>query len=209
MPGLVKKEVNYFDQFTVGVRYCKSAAETLLKMLSDEKVNACERETIHAIEQEADKHVHMMFEHLNHSFITPIDREDIIEIVKETDNVTDGIDAVAQEFWMLHIERLIPPSRRMAELIVKSCTAMVDMMAELKQRAKKNNRLMECIIEINNIEEEGDAIYREALYELFAPGADAMHAIKWRAVIEMMENVLDNCENVADTVQSIITKSSS
>lgn len=208
MAGIIKKEVNYFDQFIAGVTYCKRAADALLVMLADDKVNGCERESIHRIEQEADKHVHEMFFHLNHSFITPIDREDIIEIVKETDNVTDGIDAVAQEFWMLHIDRLLPQSRRMAELIVKSCTAMMEMMQELKQHTKKNNKLMERIIEINNIEEEGDQIYREMLYELFAPGADAMHAVKWRAVIEMMENVLDNCENVADTVQSIITKSS-
>ncbi len=208
MPGMIKKEVNYFDQFTSGVSFCKKAADALLMMLSDEKVNTCERESIHRIEQEADKHVHEMFSHLNHSFITPIDREDIIEIVKETDNVTDGIDAVAQEFWMLHIDHLIPQSRRMAELIVKSCTALVEMMQELKQHNKKNNRLMERIIEINNIEEEGDQIYRETLYELFAPGADAMMAVKWRAVIDLMENVLDNCENVADTVQSIMTKSS-
>ncbi len=205
MSRVFKKEVDYFEEFTIGVGFCKRAAEALLATLNDEKLNNMERETIHKIEQEADKHVHSMFNHLNHSFITPIDREDIIQIVSETDNVTDGIDAVSEEFYMMHIDKLLPASRSMAELIVRSCTHMVAMMEELKQ-FKKNNKLMEQIIEINNIEEEGDKIYREAVFTLFAPGQDAMLAIKWRSILDLMENVLDNCENVADTVQSIITK---
>ncbi len=205
MSRVFKKEVDYFEEFTTGVGFCKRAAEALLATLNDEKLNNMERETIHKIEQEADKHVHSMFNHLNHSFITPIDREDIMQIVSETDNVTDGIDAVSEEFYMMHIDKLLPASRTMAELIVRSCTHMVAMMEELKQ-FKKNNKLMEQIIEINNIEEEGDKIYREAVYNLFAPGQDAMLAIKWRSILDLMENVLDNCENVADTVQSIITK---
>lgn len=205
MSRVFKKEVDYFEEFTTGVGFCKQAAEALLAMLNDEKLNNLERESIHKIEQEADKHVHGMFDHLNHSFITPIDREDIIQIVSETDNVTDGIDAIAEEFWMMHIDRLMPASRTMAELIVRSTTHMVAMMEELKQ-FKKHNKLKEQIIEINNIEEEGDKIYREAVYAMFAPGQDPLVAIKWRSILDLMENVLDSCENVADTVQSIITK---
>ena len=207
MAGIMRKEVNYFDEFIKGAGFCKQAADALLGMLSDEKINRDEQASVHRIEQEADKHVHVMFEHLNHSFITPIDRTDIIEIVKETDNVVDGIDAAAQEFWMLHLESLIPEARQMAELIVRSTSLMQDMMQELKQY-KKNNKLLERIIEINVIEEEGDRIHREAVHTLFAPGSDPMFAMKWRSVIEIMENVLDACENVADTVQSIVTKSS-
>ncbi len=205
MSRIFKKEVNYFDQFVVGVEHCKRAADQLLAMLNDERLNNEEREVIHRIEQEADKHVHLMFNNLNHSFITPIDRDDIIEIVKETDNVTDGIDAVAEEFYMLHIDHLLPASRTMAELIVKSCARMVDMMTELKQ-FKKNNNVMQHIIEINNIEEEGDRIYRQAVYELYAPGADMGVAFRWRCILNLLEGVLDDCENVADTVQSIMTK---
>lgn len=205
MSRVFKKEVDYFEQFIIGVSHCRRAAEALQAMLTDEQLNNPERESIHKIEQEADKHVHSMFNHLNHSFITPIDREDIMQIVSETDNVTDGIDAVAEEFWMMHIDRLIPASRNMAELIVRACAALVRMMEELKQ-FKKNNNLKEYIIEINDIEEEGDKIHREAVYELFTPGQDPLMAVKWRSILDLMENVLDNCENVADTVQSIITK---
>lgn len=205
MAPIFKKEVNYFDQFVVGVGYCKRAAEQLLATLNDERLNNEERETIHRIEQEADKHVHMMFNELNHSFITPIDRDDIIEIVKETDNVTDGIDGVAEEFYMLHIDHLLPAAKTMAELIVKSCGEMVEMMTELKQ-FKKNNNIIKHIIAINDIEEEGDRVYREAVYELYNPGQDLGQAAKWRLVFNLLENVLDTCENVADTVQTIMTK---
>jgi uncharacterized protein len=207
MAGIIRKETNYFDQFIIGVGFCKQAADALLAMLADEKVNREERQAVHIIEQEADKHVHVIFERLNQSFITPIDRTDIIEITKETDNVTDGIDAVAQEFWMLHLESLIPEARQMAELIVRACSLMADMMQELKHY-KKTNKLLERIIEINVIEEEGDTIHREAVHRLFAPGADPMYSVKWRSIIEIMENVLDACENVADIVQSIVTKAS-
>jgi uncharacterized protein len=207
MAGIMKKEVNYFDKFVAGVCLCRDAARKVLGMLTDERMSKEEREVVHEIEHAADRHVHEMFEHLNHSFITPIDRDDIIEIVKETDNVIDGIDAVATEFWLLHIDSLIPEAKKMAELIVRSCETMVIMMQELKHY-KKNSKLMEHIIEINNIEEEGDEIYRNTVYRLFAPGTDALYAMKWRSVIELMENVLDACENVADTVHSIITKAS-
>lgn len=207
MPGLIKKEVNYFDKFVEGAEFCREAAVKVHCMLRDNSISKEEREFVHGIEHAADRHVHEMFEHLNHSFLTPIDRDDIIEIVKETDNVVDGIDAVASEFWLLHINKLIPEAEKMAGLIVRSCQSMVEMMQELKHY-KKNSKLMERIIEINCIEEEGDRIYQETVHKLFAPGADALFAVKWRSVIDLMENVLDACENVADTVQSVITKAS-
>ena len=106
---------------------------------------------------------------------------------------------------MMHIDRLIPASRTMAELIVRATAALVRMMEELKL-FKKHNTLMEHIIEINDIEEEGDKIHRESIYALFSPSQDPLMAVKWRSILDLMENVLDNCENVADTVQSIITK---
>jgi len=200
---MAKKDLNYYDMFEKGIAYCLQSARMLREMFEKDAVADDDCVAIKKVESEADSHMHVMCEHLNVAFITPIDRDDIYRIAKETDDIVDSIDAVSGNLWMMHVEKATPAMKTMADYIVKACEQLEALMGELK-RGKKNNRLYELIIDINRIEEMGDRCYKETLRELYATEKDPIELFKMHKVYDDLENALDDCEDVANCVESII-----
>ncbi len=201
-----RSEINYFDSFVKGTEYALHAARRLQALLAEEQLTEDKIAEIKKIEQDADTHMHTLCCELNVAFITPIDRDDIYKIAKETDDITDSIDSVASKIWMMNVKHVTPPMRQMSEYVTRACEMLVKLMSEIKNH-KKNNKLNEYVIEINRIEELGDKCYKEAIKELFDKEKDPIELIKRKEVYRELESALDNCEDVADCVQSImITK---
>ncbi len=200
---MAKKDLNYYDMFERGIAYCLKAAKALQKLLDENRLLEEEFSAIKKTEQDADSHMHAVCEHLNVAFITPIDRDDIYQIAKETDDIIDSIDSVAANLWMMNVTEVTAPMRTMAGLIVKACEELAELMSEL-HRGKKSNRIYELIIDINHIEEVGDRCYKEALRDLFMNEKDPIALIKLQKVYDELENALDDCEDVANCVESII-----
>ena len=200
---MAKKDLNYYDMFEQGIAYCLKGAKALQKLLDENRLVEEEFAAIKKTEQDADSHMHTVCEYLNVAFITPIDRDDIYQIAKETDDIIDSIDSVAANLWMMNVTEVTMPMRTMADLIVKACEELAQLMSEL-HRGKKSNRLYELIIDINRIEEVGDRCYKEALRELFTREKDPIALMKLHKVYDELENALDNCEDVANCVESII-----
>lgn len=201
--AILKKEMNYFDMFVKGVQYSLNAAKLLKDLLYHDGVTEEKIQAIKKIEQEADLHAHEVYKNLNVAFITPIDREDIYRIIKEIDDVTDSIETVSNKLWMMNVKTFNAPMKQMGDYIVKACEALVNLMSETKNH-KKNNKLKEYNIEINNIEELGDKCYKEAMKELFDKEKDPIELIKMKELYKDLEDTLDDCEDVADCVEGII-----
>ncbi len=201
--AILKKEVNYFDAFVRGVQYALDAAVLLKDLLDNDGITEEKIQAIKKIEQEADCHLHELYHQLNVAFITPIDREDILSIIKETDDITDSIEAVSNKMWMMNVTNITPPMKMMGEYIVSACKSLVCLMSEIKNH-KKNNKLNEYAIEIKNIEEQGDKCYKDAMKELFDKEKDPIELIKMKEIYKELEDTLDNCEDVADCVEGII-----
>jgi predicted phosphate transport protein (TIGR00153 family) len=195
--------MDYFEMFVKGTEFGLKAARMLEQMFKDGCLTEERITEIKKVEQEADNHMHVLVEHLNTAFITPIDRDDIYKIAKETDDITDSVDSVANKIWMMHVKRVTPPMLQMAAYVVSACEMLVSVMSEIKNH-KKHNKLSEYVVEINRVEELGDKCYKEAMYELFETEKDPIELIRMKEVYRELEAALDDCEDVADIVEGII-----
>jgi len=199
------KEEIFFQLFVETADSICLAAELLLDLMENYTEITCKIRKIEELEHQCDQHVHKIFEQLNRSFITPIDREDIHLLAKELDNIADAIESTAHRFQMLNVKTVQADAKQMARLTVDCTKEVRKVMADLKNM-KRSCNLREQIIEVNRIENVGDDIFRKAISSLFAAEKDPIEVIKWKEIYEYLENTLDACEDVANIAEGVIMK---
>jgi predicted phosphate transport protein (TIGR00153 family) len=200
-----KSEAAYFDMFIEFAQKAYESAKSLDELINDYTDIESKVQKIICQEQDCDKLVHAIMRKLNSSFVTPLDREDIDRIGHVMDNVVDGIEAAAQCFTMYNVKEIKEEAKAMSALIVRCTAELLQLMMELK-RMKKSKTLQKYIIEINSIENEGDDVYRNALYKLFQNGTGTTEIVKWKDMFELLENTIDACEDVANIVEGVVMK---
>lgn len=202
---ITPKEEMFFDYFIETCEIiCKAA--NLLDDLTNNYVNVNEKiMSIEETEHACDSSVHKILNELNKSFITPIDREDIFTIAKELDNITDDIESAAHRFSMFNVKEVRPEALTLTKLIVRATDELRNVMMQMKNM-KKSKTLQTKIIEVNNVEDEADTIFRDAMANLFTSQLDAVEVIKWKAIFELLENTIDACEDVANIVEGVVMK---
>ena len=206
---MAKKNSPYFDDFITMADYSCQAAEYLQKVLNDYRTDtlAERREKMHKIEHTADEAKHTMMARLNKEFITPIDREDIIQMANELDNVTDKIDDILIRMYMYNIKSVRPAALAFADVIVRCCRALHRAISEFPN-FQKSSTLMPAIIEVNTVEEEADNLYIDAVHELYLSGGSSIEVATWSELFDRLEDCCDACEHVADTMEIIVLKNS-
>ena len=199
------KEEKFFDYFIeTSEIICKAAG--LLDDLVNNYIDVNEKiKSIEDAEHACDTIVHKILNELNKAFITPIDREDIYTIARELDNITDDIEAAAQRFSMYNVKQVRPEALVLSKLIVNATNELKNVMLEMKNM-KKSKTLETKIIEVNNVEDEADSAFRDAMTNLFLTEQDAVEVIKWKEIIELFENTIDACEDVANIVEGVVMK---
>lgn len=197
-------EVDCFELFQISISFSRKAAVTLKKAYEDGVVDYNELKNLKAIEHEADIHVHRCLKMVEEAFITPIDRSDIVEIIKEIENITDSIDSIANHTYMMCVNQVNEAAQALMDLVVDACIKLEELMKNLKNFKKEFKKINDLIIEINNIEEAGDKTYGGAMRSLFEFETDAKKIIVWKLLYDQLEGALDKCEDVADIVQKII-----
>jgi len=200
-----KKDLIFFDLFSVVMDDTCKAADILQELFTnytdiDDKIHAIEK-----LEHSCDRTIHDIIEHLNRSFITPIDREDIFTIAKVLDNIIDSIEATAQGLRLFSITRIKPQSIEMAQLIT-NCTKVLSIVISELHQMKTSKVMQQKIIEVNHIENEGDETYNRIIQDLFTKEQNPVEIIKWKEIIENMESTLDACEEVANMIEGIVSK---
>ena len=200
-----REGVNYFNQLVhLGEIACR-AAKMLIDLLSNYEDLTVATTRIHKVEKEADEVVHEFVSALSKAFITPIEREDLMDLVRSLDDVVDGIDSVAFDFYIYNITKVEPDVIEFSHLLLKSCESMKKTMEEFKD-FKKSKVINSYLIEINDYEEAGDRLYQEAMRKLFTSDKDTLDIVRWRLIYEGMEECYDACENVADVIEGVILK---
>lgn len=189
----------------VGFSY--QAAEYLLDSLQNFKPEEMEqrRRTMHEIEHAKDKHKHDMMAQLVKEFVTPIDREDIIELANALDDVTDKIDDILIRLYMYNVQELHPTAVVFADVILRCCKALQTAVMEFPN-FHKSATLSQTLIDVNAMEDEGDIIYIEAMHDLYASNATPLEKAIWSQLFEHLEECCDACENVADLIEIIVMK---
>jgi predicted phosphate transport protein (TIGR00153 family) len=195
----------FYDLFsTVMVDTCK-AAELLEDLLTnyvdvDDKILAIEK-----LEHSCDKTIHDIIEQLNRSFITPIDREDLFLIGKEIDKIIDSIEETAQSLKLFSIKKIKPEAIEMTKLSTQSTKVLSVVVDELKHM-KTSKIMQDKIIEVNHIENIGDDTHNKIVRALFDNEKDPIEIIKWKEIFEDMESTLDDCEDIANMIEGIVSK---
>ncbi len=199
--SLVPKEHDYFRLFSELAANLDAAAQLLLKFMQDGDRKGLAAAILEH-EHVGDKIVHDIVRRLNKSFITPIDREDIYDLVATTDEVLDNVEEAADMIMLYRVGEISPFALRQAEVIAKATPLLKECMDNLE----KPKGLDERIIAINSLENDGDRIEREAMASLFDGDMTCTDIIKWKAIFEALEAAIDECEHVANVIESIVLK---
>ena len=184
------------------------AANFLKNAVRDYDHSALEKnlEEMHAMEQEADTQKHKMTSALMQAFITPIEREDLVALSSYLDDITDALDEVLMEFYICDIREIREDVLPFIDLLPECVSALHDVLKELKH-FKTSKTIEDYIIKVNDLEEQGDKLYRICLHQLYQE-EDVRTIIIWRNIYEGIEKCLDTCEHAADIVSTVIMKNS-
>jgi len=201
---LLPPEREFFDLLDKQAGFVLEGAHALRDLLKDFRDVGAKRKHIKDIEHKGDETVHTIYEELNKTFITPIDREDIIALASDLDNVLDLIDAAANRMDLYEIPE---PSRAMldfAEVLVEATAALEKAVGMI--RNMKNAELVEKIcVEVNRLENVGDDLLNTSVAELFHD-RDVVRILKNKEILERLESATDYCEDVANVLSDIVAK---
>lgn len=202
-----KKKNNYFKMFVDIADDAIKAADHLEKTVKDFNPAKAEKmsKSMHEIEHGADLKKHELMKNLGDEFMTPIEREDIVTLALELDDVLDYIEEIFQLFFMFNIQEMRPQAVDFAELIVRGTTAMKICFEEFHS-FRKSKTINDKIIEVNVVEELADVLYIKAVRELYTKETDPIKLNAWGIIFDKLEKTCDRCEHVADTIESVIMK---
>ncbi len=199
-----KKELVFFEDFINMIDTVYEASEKFETMLADYKNVQQHIQGISDLEHKCDAIVHKTFERVNLAFITPIDREDILIIIKTIDDIIDQIEETAYRFSVYNVKAVKPEAVQFAKLIKKAVVNLQKLIRLIPQKSNKD--IHELIVIVNRIENEGDALYRKEIANLFTNETNAIEIIRWNGIYDCFENTLDACEHVANLVEGIVMK---
>ncbi|MGE5458996.1 MAG: DUF47 domain-containing protein [Solirubrobacterales bacterium] len=194
----------FFDLFIDAARNLRETAELLRDLIEDYRDVDLKVRRIEDREHEGDELTHSIIRRLNTSFVTPMDREDIYQLASALDDVLDAMEAVASLFLLHHIEEPLPQMKAQVEVLVRAAIQTEEALKRL--RGMDRSLLQPYWIEINTLEDEGDRLYRFAVADLFSGDYRAMDVLRWKEVIENLEEALDGLENVANIIESTVVK---
>lgn len=202
---LIPKDEGFFELFhELSVRVTKSAA--LLDQLFHEPNRLDFFATqIKMIEREADDIVHEVMNRLDRSFVTPLDREDIHLLASSLDTVVDLMDGTARRAIMFNISDRRDAAKALSALLVRAAEEIAGGVKHIRSPKK----VVDAARQVKVIEEEGDAVYSDAVGKLFRqPAADPLEVLKWKEIYDNLEHALDESEDVMNVLESIALKNS-
>ncbi|MBR6013026.1 MAG: DUF47 family protein [Selenomonadaceae bacterium] len=211
-----KKDREFFELLWENAKYFNHGAIILDEIIKDPNKAAERKDEILALEASSDNVNEKITAKLNLSFITPIDREDIFSIAGELATGVDMLHDALQKIMMYHAGRATEKSARMTKLLVESTGQLVRAF-ELMVSIKENQRgMLDAVRLIREFEDKGDNIYREDITSLFDEAEIAarehgaskavIHLIKWKDILEDLEQTLDHCKKIAVMIHGVVMK---
>ena len=163
---------------------------------------------IKELEEFGDRIIHDIAHSLHRTFVTPIDREDIMALAGRLDDVIDAIDEAAQYTLEYKMEETTEYARHLSTIIVSCADELERAVALLSTRSSKLREILPMSVEINRLENEADQVASRAMGDLFSNGYDVMQILKWRDIYNDMEEATDRAEDAANVLEGIVLKHS-
>jgi uncharacterized protein len=203
--SFLPKEFEFFDMFDELSSHCINASKQFQEMMNKTVFDENDVKKVKEIERTADKIVFSIVEKLDKTFITPFDREDIHALAHELDSVIDLVLKVCNHMKIYKISEINPKFKNEARLIERSISALNKAVNGLRNM-KEPKTVQRYCNEVNVIEDEGDQLRNEVMEELFGEHNDAIYIMKWKDIFQFAEKVLDQCDDVAKIIESILVK---
>src|SRR5215210_397738 len=187
---LKKEDGNFFQWFEEAANNMLEASRALRELCYNFSDAPGAADRIHDYEHLGDEIGHRIYEQLNKSFVTPLDREDIIQLYSAIDNVTDLVHSAADMMAVYKVESVTSTARQLADCVVGCAEEVVKAVPHLRRRGELGE-IQPSIIQINSLENQADELLRAGLVELFSHPQDVVHIIKWRDIYQEMEEATD------------------
>jgi predicted phosphate transport protein (TIGR00153 family) len=203
--ALFPKDTNFYDLFERGVTKVYEGVQLLGDLVKDFTNVPLKAKRIKDVEHEADLITHETVAKLNKTFLTPLDREDIHNLISSLDNILDHVEAAADKFSLYRITAVQPDAILLTDILAHAVQEVQTTIGQLRHLKGTDSVLKHCI-EINRLENEGDFVYRSAIAKLFEKETNPLEVIKWKEVYDSIENAIDSCEDVANVIEAVALK---
>ncbi len=203
MFSIFPKTEDFFTLFRKQASLVRQGCDQLHELVQhyDERIERTR--LLKDIEHQGDLVTHEIFERLNRTFITPLEREDIHDLASGLDDVLDAVEAIGSRFVLFRIERVTPEAAQLTS-IVQRCGVQIEQAVTNLEELKN---LMGFTIEVNRLENEADNISRNVVADLFLPGKhDLLDVMRWKELYGRLEGAADRCEDVANSIEAIVLK---
>jgi predicted phosphate transport protein (TIGR00153 family) len=203
MFSLFPREEDFFVLFRKQAALVREGCNMLLEMVTSFDRLEERSKQLKDIEHRADVVTHEIFERLNRTFITPLEREDIHQLASNLDDVLDAVEAIGARIVLFQVRSPSPEALRMAQILTE-CAAQIEQAVD---NLKNMNNLITFTLEINRLENEADSISRQVTADLFSGRHDLLDVMRWKEIYGRLEGAADKCEDVANAIESIVVKS--
>jgi predicted phosphate transport protein (TIGR00153 family) len=204
---IIPREEKFFVHFRKGADILVEGAKEFQIMMNDLSKAEVQAKRIQELEVQADSVTHTIVELLHLTFITPLDREEIYQLISKMDDVMDLMEAASERIFLYKIRQSSSFAVQLAQLCLEACEHIKFIVDQLEDMKDTKIILQKCV-EINRIENNADVILRRALAELFEHEQDIKTLIKLKEIYELLESVTDRCEDVANVVEGIVLEHS-
>lgn len=205
LPGIRKNQI-FYELLEKQAAAALNAAQEFHKLANDFENLATYAVKIKEIESEADHITHELANKIDATFVTPLDKEDLRALSTELDDVTDYIEACTGRMALYKLTQARPDLVSLVTMLVNITQTMLEAVKSLRTMPSRD-KMRDIFIRMHQIENEHDAAFRKALADLLnAPDADPIKVIKWKEIYDRIETSVDKCEDVANTIESVVVK---
>jgi len=204
---LLPQEGRYFELFNAHAEQVVVAARQLQEMMRDFENREKYATAIDEAEHAADRITQEAIRLLHTTFITPLDRDQIHGLVNTLDDICDLMQDTAESITLYDIKRITPETERLADIAVKCCERVKDVVS-LIGKPEQSEALLKTCAEIDRLESDADRVMRSALSRLFREEQDAREIIKMKAIYELLEEITDRCMDLANLAEGIVLENS-
>lgn len=199
---ILPRETSFFDFFDRHAAITVAGTQEFLSLVSTGANLVPKTKRIQELEHEADVVTHQCVEALHKTFITPIDRNYIHQLISRQDDVIDLVDAAADRINLYEVEKMWQGVQDLADVLVRATQTLEQAIHGLRDMRHPEALRQKCI-EVNRLENEADAVLRHALANLFKKEPDPVKIIQWKEIYEILEAATDRCEDVANVIEGV------
>jgi predicted phosphate transport protein (TIGR00153 family) len=201
--SLIPQKREFFELYNRAAANILEIAERLVELLDSfpSRADDLVRE-VKELEHEGDRLTHELIDLLNRTFVTPFDRDDMYRLAGALDDICDHVDEAAGRVVSYGVTEIREQARGQAQVIRRAAGKLAEAVGGLEGFKESRREL----IELRELEDEGDRLAHDGVSSLFGDGVDALTVIRWKDIHEGLEEAVDACENAADVLEAILVK---